>query len=218
MLKQAKRTLRGLLDTLEQYIDAGVPIVVPEPSCLAAFRDELPALLAEDPRAAKLAGLARSPAEHLLTLDPADLAPLAELSEGASADRAGAAPESADRAGSTAPGLPRVLLHPHCHARAVHAVDADRRLLELLGYQVEVLDAGCCGLAGSFGFTAAHESVSRTIGEDQWLPKIAAALWDGQGRSRVVIDGFSCATQYRHLAHPTALRPVTLAELIGGSE
>jgi Fe-S oxidoreductase len=81
-----------------------------------------------------------------------------------------------------------------------------------------VLDAGCCGLAGSFGFTAAHEAVSRTIGENQWLPKIAAALWDGDGESRVVIDGFSCATQYRHLAHPTALRPLTLAELIGGSE
>jgi Fe-S oxidoreductase len=197
MLKKAKRTLRQLLDALDQYIEAQVPIVVPEPSCLAAFRDELPALLAEDPRAAKLARLARSPAEHLLALDPGDLTPLAAAPD--------ASAEQADR----------VLLHPHCHARAVHAADADRRLLEQLGYRVDVLDAGCCGLAGSFGYTAAHESVSRAIGEQQWLPKIAAALWEGEGGGRLIIDGFSCATQYLHLAHPTAPRPVTLAELIG---
>jgi FAD/FMN-containing dehydrogenase/Fe-S oxidoreductase len=194
MLKLARRTLRGLLDTLDAYIAADVPIVVPEPSCLAAFRDELPGLLADDPRAAKLASLARSPAEHLLSLDPEELAPLAP----------------------DAPAT-RVLVHPHCHARAAHAADADRRLLERLGHPVELLDAGCCGLAGSFGFRAEHEPLSRRIGEEQWLSKIDAALWEGEERSRVelLIDGFSCATQYSHLAHPSSPRPSTLAELIG---
>ena len=113
----------------------------------------------------------------------------------------------------------RVIIHPHCHARAAKSADADRRLLEQLGYAVDVLDAGCCGLAGSFGFRAEHEPLSRRIGEEQWLPKIASALWSGESGSRVelVIDGFSCATQYAHLAHPTAPRPLTLAELIGRS-
>ncbi|HET9172418.1 MAG TPA: FAD-binding and (Fe-S)-binding domain-containing protein [Actinospica sp.] len=194
MLKLARRTLRGLLDVLAPYIAAGIPIVVPEPSCLAAFRDELPALLADDPRAARLAGLARSPAEHLLHLDPQDLSALA--------------PD---------PPAARVVLHPHCHARAAHASDADRRLLQRLGYAVDVLDAGCCGLAGSFGFRAEHEPLSRRIGEEQWLPKIDAALAadrDG-GRVELLIDGFSCATQYSHLAQPSSPRPSTLAELIG---
>jgi Fe-S oxidoreductase len=223
MLKLAKRTLTGLLDVLDEYIEADVPIVVPEPSCLAAFRDELPALLPADPRAAKLALLARSPAEHLLALDPADLTPLSLIPlpltplPAPGARVAGQDADARTDTSSSAPPTERVVLHPHCHARAVHATDADRKLLELLGYQVEVLDAGCCGLAGSFGFTAKHEAVSRTIGEEQWLPKIAAALWDGDGRSRVVIDGFSCTTQYSHLAQPSAPRPMTLAELIDRS-
>ncbi len=194
MLKLARRTLRGLLDVLDPFIAGDVPIVVPEPSCLAAFRDELPGLLPEDPRAARLASLARSPAEHLLRLDPDDLSPITS--------------EDRDT---------RVIIHPHCHARAAQAADADRRLLAQLGYSVDVLDAGCCGLAGSFGFRAEHESLSRRIGEEQWLPKIDAALWDceGGGRLELLIDGFSCATQYSHLAHPSSPRPSTLAELIG---
>jgi Fe-S oxidoreductase len=82
---------------------------------------------------------------------------------------------------------------------------------------VDVLDAGCCGLAGSFGFRAEHESLSRRIGEEQWLPKIDSAFLDGEGGGRLelLIDGFSCATQYSHLAHPSSPRPSTLAELIG---
>jgi len=183
MLGLARRALRHLLDVLDVYIARGTPVVVPEPSCLASFRDELPQLLADDPRAAKLASLARSPAEHLL---------------------AAGIPKALPR--TTTPR--RVIIHPHCHARAIHAADADRRLLEGLGHDVSVLDAGCCGLAGSFGFSAAHEAVSRTIGEEQWLPKLQracappeaeAAHGDGTAAT-LVIDGFSCATQYAHLA------------------
>ncbi|WP_051450607.1 FAD-binding and (Fe-S)-binding domain-containing protein [Actinospica robiniae] len=206
MLTLARRTLRGLLDVLQPFIDQSIPVVVPEPSCLAAFRDELPGLLADDPRAKRLAELARSPAEHLLALAPEALDKLAEA--------AGLAARTAD--GET----PRVLLHPHCHARAVNAIDADQRVLERLGYRVEVLDAGCCGLAGSFGFDAEHEELSRQIGTEQWLAKIVARADTDVDRCRLLIDGFSCATQYGHLAPPssTVPRPQTLAELIGGPE
>lgn len=194
MLDLARRTLRHLLDVLDTHIAHGTPIVVPEPSCLAAFRDELPKLLADDARAAKLAGLARSPAEHL-------------LATGAAARLAAAA--------TPAPGpesIPavRVSIHPHCHARAIDAADADRRLLESLGYDVSVLDAGCCGLAGSFGFSAKHESVSRAIGEQQWLPRVRSATQD----RTLIIDGFSCATQYAHLAPAGSPKPVTLPALL----
>jgi FAD/FMN-containing dehydrogenase/Fe-S oxidoreductase len=186
MLDLARRTLRHLLDVLEVYIADGIPIVVPEPSCLAAFRDELPQLLADDPRAAKLAALSRSPAEHLLAIDAAKTLPR--------------------------PVEPRrVLIHPHCHARAIHASDADRRLLEDLGHEVSVLDAGCCGLAGSFGFSAAHEAMSRTIGTEQWLPKLRAAA---SPDTELVIDGFSCATQYAHLAPSGSPVATTLPELL----
>ena len=240
MLGLARRTLRHLLDVLDVYIARGTPIVVPEPSCLAAFRDELPKLLADDPRAAKLAALSRSPAEHLLAIDAPGTLP------GPSEQR-------------------RVVIHPHCHARAIRAVDADRRLLESLGYVVSVLDAGCCGLAGSFGFSAAHEAVSRRIGEEQWLPKLLPSLrrepgpaQESKSRSELesgsdsgsasasaseavstggmrpvdtdardtgasgideggailVIDGFSCATQYAHLAPTGSPTATTLPELV----
>ncbi|HEV2343713.1 MAG TPA: FAD-binding and (Fe-S)-binding domain-containing protein [Actinocrinis sp.] len=191
MLGLARRTLRHLLDVLDVHIARATPVVVPEPSCLAAFRDELPKLLADDPRAAKLAALARSPAEHLL---------------------ATGTPTALPRAAEPR----RVLIHPHCHARAIRSADADRQLLESLGHDVSVLDAGCCGLAGSFGFSAAHEAVSRTIGEEQWLPKLQHAYASAYRHTytksgaeethgtvadvTIIIDGFSCATQYAHLA------------------
>jgi len=186
MLDLARRTLTRLLDVLAPFIERGLPVVVPEPSCLAAFRDELPKLLHTDPRAAKLADLARSPAEHLLATNAVDRLPRP--------------PEPAD-----------VLIHPHCHARAIHADDPDRVLLQRLGHRVTLADAGCCGLAGSFGFSAEHEPISRTIGERHWLPGLSDATPPG---GTLVIDGFSCATQYSHLAPDGSPRPVTLVDML----
>ncbi len=190
MLALARRTLRRLLDVLEPWTSHGVPVVVPEPSCLAAFRDELPGLLPDDPRAAALAALARSPAEHVLATG-----------------RLGAA-LAATPAATSASG--RIVVHPHCQHRAVGGPPADRELLERLGYQVEMLDAGCCGMAGSFGFRAEHEDVSRRIGEETWLPAVRAAL-TGQRGSSLVVDGFSCETQLAHLSELRSSSLVTLA-------
>ncbi len=200
MLDLAKRTLRNLLAVLAPWATASIPVVVPEPSCLAAFRDELPALLPGDPRAARLASLARSPAEHIMTTGLIDRFPV------------------------TGPGeAGRAVLHPHCHQRSVLGTSADEAFLRALGYRAEVVDAGCCGLAGSFGFNAHHEEVSRRIGEDLWLPKLRAMLRGDAGagtggensaqdqsgaRTYLVVDGFSCHTQLEHLA-PDLLRHVT---------
>jgi FAD/FMN-containing dehydrogenase/Fe-S oxidoreductase len=178
MLGTARRWLRQLVDVLDPWTSQGVPVVVPEPSCLAAFRDELPALLGDDPRAVRLAGLARSPAEHLIASGGVE-----RLRERAGDDRKTGA----------------LVIHPHCHARASKAAAADADLARALGYEVQVLDAGCCGLAGSFGFRAEHERISRRIGEDAWIPEIERATRERAGSS-VVIDGFSCATQLHGLA------------------
>jgi FAD/FMN-containing dehydrogenase/Fe-S oxidoreductase len=184
MLDLARWSLRRLVGTLAPWVDAGVPVVVPEPSCLAAFRDELPALLPDDPTAARLSSLARSPAEHVL------------------------AAGHLGRLGETGAGGPRgrALVHPHCQHRSVVGTGAEGSVLRAMGYQVEILDAGCCGLAGSFGFDARHESVSRKIGEDIWLPKVAEAL--GASPGYLVVDGFSCYTQLQHLG-PEILPHVT---------
>jgi FAD/FMN-containing dehydrogenase/Fe-S oxidoreductase len=209
MLDLARRTLTGLLDVLDPWIARGIPVVVAEPSCLAAFRDELPGLFGADPRAAALAGLARSPAEHLLVTGALDA--LAELVP------PGRRPGSVVHGGATGAPAGRVVVHPHCHGRAVGTPAADRRVLEALGYVVDVLDAGCCGLAGSFGFRAEHEPLSRTIGEDQWLPQVrlglaaaGAASTAASGDAELVVDGFSCATQLEHLDGPPSTTLVAL--------
>jgi Fe-S oxidoreductase len=184
MLGLARRWLAKTLDILEPWLATDVPVIVVEPSCLAAFRYVLPGLLASDPRAAKLAKLARSPAEHLLA---------SPKLEAALATRPSASG--------------KVALHPHCHARADGATPADVALLERLGYQVELIDGGCCGLAGSFGFNAKHEPLSRRIGEEHWLPKVRAAV---RPDVMFVTDGFSCVTQSSHLQGPIARSTIEL--------
>ncbi len=194
MLDLARRSLRRLLSVLGPWVDAGVPVVVPEPSSLVAFRDELPALLPGDPNAKALAGLARSPAEHLVAEGH-----LEEL-----------------RRRAPLPGAARrALLHPHCHQRSVVGTAADVEVLEALGYEVEVLDAGCCGLAGSFGFNARHEPLSRRIGNEIWLPRLRQGLGAAGGHEvQLVMDGFSCRTQLSHLADELVDRAASIPALV----
>ena len=182
MLALARRTLANLLDVLDPWIARGVPIVVPEPSCLSAFRDELPALMWHDPRAARLASLARSPAEHLLA--SRGFATLV-------------AAQTELRTGGGRGAASRVVVHPHCQGRAAGLPAADRALLERLGFAPQILDAGCCGLAGSFGYSGEHQAISRRIGVDQWLPRLRAALEPGD---ELIVDGYSCTMQLSHLS------------------
>jgi Fe-S oxidoreductase len=194
MLDIARRWLTQLVDVLDPWTSWGIPVVVPEPSCLSGFRDELPGLLADDPRALRLASLARSPAEHLLTDGRAER--LAAAHPGAGTGK-------------------RLVIHPHCQGRAARATDADATLARLFGFEVQTVDGGCCGLAGSFGFRAEHEALSRTIGTEQWLPAVDRAFGD-RDDSALVIDGFSCRQQMAHLGQraPVTL-PSVLLEAIG---
>jgi FAD/FMN-containing dehydrogenase/Fe-S oxidoreductase len=190
MLDLAKRTLKRLVRVLAPWVSAGTPVVVAEPSCLAAFRDELPSLLPNEPLARQLASLARSPAGHLVA-----------------AEHLGALRSGRARAQR------RAVLHPHCHQRAVVGTSSDVEVLAALGYQAEVLDAGCCGLAGSFGFDARHERLSRKVGEELWLPKVRAALSQAD-QAVLVLDGFSCRAQLKHLSPELSRQATTLAELV----
>ncbi|SRR5579875_616455 len=201
MLGLAKRWLRRLLDVLGPWVSAGVAVVVPEPSCLAAFRHELPALLGGpggDPRAERLAALARSPSEHAMAAGLLDRLPSRPVPVGNGV----------------------AVVHPHCHQRAVVGTGADQAVLARLGYEAQVLDAGCCGLAGSFGFRSEHEALSRKIGEQLWVPKVRAALAgagaDGAAGAgaRLVVDGFSCRAQLSHLAPDLVGRVATLPGLL----
>jgi Fe-S oxidoreductase len=98
-------------------------------------------------------------------------------------------------------------VHPHCHQRAVQGTDADRVVLEGAGFDVEVLDLGCCGLAGSFGYQKEHDELSRQIANDRFLAGIETCAES----STVVVDGFSCQLQTAQLSQ---VLPSTIAELL----
>ncbi|MEU6775530.1 FAD-binding and (Fe-S)-binding domain-containing protein [Streptomyces sp. NPDC046759] len=149
-LDHARRVLRRTLDLMEPVLRAGAPVVVLEPSCAAALRTDLPELLHDDPRAARLASAVVTFAEALERHAPYWT------------------PPAVDRpvAGQT-----------HCHQHAVLGEAPDRRLREAAGLTGE-LSGGCCGLAGNFGFEKGHFEVSRACAEEQLLPAVRQACAD----------------------------------------
>ncbi|MEU9165039.1 FAD-binding and (Fe-S)-binding domain-containing protein [Streptomyces sp. NPDC048424] len=141
------RARKVLHRTLTAIGDVPAPVVVLEPSCAAALRTDLPALLPDDPRAARLAAAVRTFAETLEEYAPHWR------------------PPRLDRA---------VAGQTHCHQHAVLGDAADRRLRERAGLVGE-LSGGCCGLAGNFGFEPGHHEVSVACAEEQLLPALRAA-------------------------------------------
>ena len=101
-----------------------------------------------------------------------------------------------------------VLFHPHCHQKALTGTAASEAALRLVPEaRVEVVDAGCCGMAGSFGFEKEHYDVSMTIGEQRLFP----AIREQQGDFDVVASGISCQQQ---IQHGTDKHPISLAEAL----
>ncbi|MFJ7232458.1 FAD-binding and (Fe-S)-binding domain-containing protein [Streptomyces tendae] len=146
-LDRARAVMRRTLDLMAPVLETSAPVVVLEPSCAAALRTDLPELLHDDPRAARLAARVLTFAEALERHAP-DWAP----------------PEV---------NLPAVG-QTHCHQHAVLGDAADRRLRESAGLTGE-LSGGCCGLAGNFGFEDGHYEVSAACAEDQLLPAVREA-------------------------------------------
>ncbi|WP_190088105.1 FAD-binding and (Fe-S)-binding domain-containing protein [Streptomyces melanogenes] len=146
-LSGARAVLRQALDVMEPLLDRGLLVVVLEPSCAAALRTDLPELLPDDPRAARLAASVRTFAQALEECAP-DWTP---------------------------PYVGReVVGQTHCHQHAVLGDAAERRLRERAGL-TGALSGGCCGLAGNFGFERGHWEVSVACAEDELLPAVRAA-------------------------------------------
>jgi len=163
-LHMARRVLRRTMTTLRSHIRSGGLVVGLEPSCTAVFRSDATELCPGDDDLARLR-------DQTVTL--------AELLQHHTPDWE---PPAIDR---------RVLVQTHCHQHAVLGNEADLALLGRAGADVEVLDAGCCGLAGNFGFEAGHYDVSLACAERVLLPAVRQA-----GPAGVVLaDGFSCRTQ-----------------------
>ena len=186
LLDDAATQARALVAALAQGSAADSPIVGCEPSCLFTLRDEHISMLPGDPRVAAVAARVRQ-VEELLS---------AANDEG----RLVLAPDS------WLDGR-RVLYHGHCHQKAEVGTAATMALLRKIpGIELVELDAGCCGMAGSFGYEAEHYAISMKVGADRLFPAIDAEKQD----TVVAATGTSCREQIGHGTGRVAWHPIEL--------
>jgi FAD/FMN-containing dehydrogenase/Fe-S oxidoreductase len=186
LLDEAQGMAQAMVERLAPEAGRGVPIVGCEPSCLLTLREEHVGLLPGDPRAQTVADQTRLVEELLVEA----------IDDGALTLRADA--EVAGRP---------ILFHGHCHQKALAGTSATVALLERIpGAQVTELDAGCCGMAGSFGFEAEHYDLSMQIGESRLFP----ALREAAPGTLVSATGVSCRQQIGHGVGQRAWHPVEL--------
>jgi len=178
MLDQAKANLEAILTQLDKPLREGIPIVVLEPSCLSVFRDEMPGLFPDDTRAKQLT-------KSLVTLS--------ELIQNHAIE------------------LPRieedVRIHGHCHQKSCGGLSAEQSVLKQLGDKGGIIPAGCCGVAGAYGYHLKSAPIAKIIGEQEFKPHLDKLPED----ALVVADGFSCRGQIRNVS---GRQPMHLAEYL----
>ena len=182
MLDAARNRLVDLMGTLSPWAERGISVVGLEPSCLLTLRDELPRLFPRVSAARKLAENAMLLDEFLAAKAP-DFVP----------------PALAGRA----------LVHGHCHQKAIAGMAAEMSVLARApGLTADAPDAGCCGMAGAFGYGADRFEVSRAIADRVLLPAIRNSSPD----TLIVADGFACRMQIRNFCPDR--RPLHLAQVL----
>lgn len=186
LLDDANEKAFKLAHLLAETTPPGSPIVGCEPSCLMTLRDEHKAMLPDDTAVKDVSGRVRQVEELLVeAIDEGRL----KLSD------------------TAWPAGKRLLYHGHCHQKAEVGTAATVALLKRIpGVEVEELDAGCCGMAGSFGFEAEHYDVSMTVGEDRLFPAVRAE----PDETVIVATGVSCRQQIFHGTERDAWHPVQL--------
>jgi len=184
LVNKARQAAQDTVNRLAPFAEQGLPIVGLEPSCLLTIRDEYLYLLPNDPRVKVVA-------EHCYTFEEF----IAKL-----ADEGRLALEFTDE--------PRhILLHGHCHQKALVGTGPSRRVLELPpGYTVTEVDSGCCGMAGAFGYEAEHYDISMAMAERRLLPAVREQGDD----TLVAAAGVSCRQQIRHGSGRVARHPAEI--------
>jgi FAD/FMN-containing dehydrogenase/Fe-S oxidoreductase len=181
MLNTAKRMLTNIMHSLHDDIIKGTPIVALEPSCAAVFRDELHNLYPHDENATRLS-------KQVFTL--------AEFLE-------------KEAHGFKIPQLKRkAIVHGHCHHKSIMKMDHEKSVLKKMQLDHEMLDSGCCGMAGYFGYEKGdHYDVSIKAGERVLLPAVRKA----SDETIIVADGFSCREQ---IEQQTERKAMHLAQVL----
>jgi Fe-S oxidoreductase len=175
MLDEARANLTRIMAQMAPALESALPIVVLEPSCLSVFRDELPALFPNDQRASQLSGAVQTFAEFLV------------------------------KENVTLPLFSQVPhIHGHCHQKACGGMAGEATLLKQLGMG-HLIESGCCGMAGAYGYNAKTAEIGEKIGREQWAPRLSNV----PETDALIADGFSCRSQASNL---TGRRPLHIAE------
>jgi FAD/FMN-containing dehydrogenase/Fe-S oxidoreductase len=185
MLDRAQSLLLNILDELAPEIEAGIPVIGLEPSCVAVFRDELLNLFPHDHRAQALSKQTFLLSEFL-EQNLNHNSPLPQLNR-------------------------KALLHGHCHHRSIMKMSAEESLLHRIGVDFQSPAPGCCGMAGSFGFERDKDKyeISMAIGELELLPAVRKAPADWL----IIADGFSCREQIAQGTNRQALHVAEVLQM-----
>jgi Fe-S oxidoreductase len=185
-VEQARREAERALTALAPYAERGTPIIGLEPSCLLAFRDEIPGLAKSE--LARRVGAQALIFEEFLTREA----------------------EAGRLKLELAPSPRKALLHTHCHQKAFGLEGVVKQALALVpGLEVEAVASSCCGMAGSFGYQTETSAISKAMAELSLLPVVRAANED----TIIVADGFSCRHQIADLGKRHA---VHVAQVLAG--
>jgi len=184
-----KRPEPKTLRNLKKFIDEGLKIVVCEPGCASALTDDLPDLIDDE-------GLGTSIKENVMMID-------VFLEKEINAGIINAKFTSKFK---------KLMIHGHCHQKSLYGTTAMERVLKSIpGLEVEVLDSGCCGMAGSFGYEKEHYELSMKVGEDRLFP----AIRQKDKETGLVACGFSCRHQ---IADATGVEARHWVEVLRGTQ
>ncbi len=174
LIDAARKSARRNVGLLAPYAKRGIPIIGTEPSCILTLRDEYKDLLPNDPNVEIVASQAYMIDEFLTKLDNEG-----ELGIGWKANTG-----------------PEVFFHGHCHQKALIGIGPSMAILKASGCRPEESGAGCCGMAGSFGYETEHYEISKKIGEERLFPAIEATAMNVQ----ISVAGVSCRQQIEHFS------------------
>src|SRR5690606_25655784 len=192
LVDSARKSARRNVQVLAPYAKEGIPILGTEPSCILTLRDEYRDLLQSDEHMEAAASEAVTSDEYL-----------AELL------RAG----TLGIEWKTNTG-PEVLFHGHCHQKALIGVGPSMAMLKAAGCRPKESGAGCCGMAGSFGYEEEHYEVSRKVGEERLFPTIRETPMD----VTISVAGVSCRQQIKDGTGRRSYHPVEiLYDALAGS-
>lgn len=185
LVDDARKLARKNIEALMPYARQGVPIVGTEPSCILTLRDEYRDLLPDNADVERISSNSFMIDEFLAKLEAEDRLEM---------------PWRNDEG-------PRVLFHGHCHQKALIGMGPSMSILRSAGCDADESGAGCCGMAGSFGYEMEHYEISRKIGSERLFPKV-----EEQERDTVIaVAGVSCREQ---IGHFTGRRPIHIAEVL----